>query len=359
MQSESGRSIFSLVFLAFYLSSPAWGFPYETLQTDTLAREVATLKRANQGQFKTRSVLLTGEITTEGTESTIDSDVLVNQARFMQQFGVGGNMTFRLSIDSYFRFEKDEGKDVPKIVGKATIVEAQPRIDLVYTTANSLDIVLGGDGFFARNHEYQSDAATFSSTDAFHSALFSRPHLAVVKHGSDFDAGFAYQLGVEKRRSLTKSNSIDNTTIELSDVLFEPTTVSIFMRKNLGSGSVYGEFAAVEASGGGNKTARGATSQEDYYKVQIAGAFPLGGRSLVFEPSLIYKSLSYADNRNVTLPTIPGFALHADLNFGGSGLPVFIGLIFVKGTDGQSLREFNAKYKLLGYGATVGLNWGF
>jgi hypothetical protein len=61
----------------------------------------------------------------------------------------------------------------------------------------------------------------------------------------------------------------------------------------------------------------------------------------------------------VTLPTIPSFGLHLDLNFDNSGLPLFAGLIVVSGVDGQSLTEFNAKYKLLGYGGTFGLNWGF
>jgi hypothetical protein len=344
---------------AFICPALGLAFPYEVLQTDTVAREAATLKRSNQGQLKLRTVLLTGEIKTEGTQATTDSDVLVNQARAMQQVAVGGNITFRLSADNYFRYEKDESQGEPRVVGKATILETQPRVDLIYATASNLDIVLGGDAFYARNYDYESDASTFTSKDAFHSAFYSRPHLAVVKHGSDFDAGFSYQLGVEKRRSLTKSNSIDNSVLELNDVLFEPTTVSIFMRKDAFGSSIYGEFAAVEASGGGNKTANGATAQEDYFRVQIAGAIPLGSPSLVLEPTFIYKSLSYADNRNVSLPTIPGFALHTDLNFDNSGLPIFVGLILVRGIDGQSLREFNAKYKLIGYGGTVGLNWGF
>ncbi|MES2746651.1 MAG: hypothetical protein V4655_14555 [Bdellovibrionota bacterium] len=345
--------------LTLFHSSVGVAFPYEVLQTDTLAREAGTLKRSNQGQFKFRTVLLTGEIKTEGTEATTDSDVLVNQTRAMQQFVIGGNFFLRLSADNYFRYEKDESQGEPRVVGKATIVETQPRLDMIYTTANNLDIVFGGDAFYTRNHEYKLDASSFTSKDSFHSAFYSRPHVAVVKHGSDFDAGFSYQLGVEKKRSLTKSNSIDNSVLELKDTLFEPATVSIFMRKDIFGSSLYGEFAAVEASGGGNKTARGATAQEDYFRVQIAGAIPLGSQSMVLEPSLIYKSLSYADNRNVSLPTIPGFALHTDLNFDKSGIPVFIGLILVKGTDGQSLREFNAKYKLIGYGGNVGINWGF
>lgn len=348
-----------LGFFTFFHSFSVLAFPYEVLQTDTLAREVATLKRSNQGQIKFRSVLIKGEITTEGTEATTEANVFINQLRVMQQLALGTNMTLRLSANTYWRYEKDETQDVPKISGEANILETQPRLDLVYTTANNLDIVLGGDAFYARNHDYESTSTTISSKDAFHSAFFSRPHLAVVKHGSDFDAGFSYQLGVEKKRSLTKSNSIDGTSLELNDVLFDPTTVSIFMRKDLAAGSVYGEFAAVEASGGGNKTARGATAQEDYFRIQVAAAIPLGSKSLVLEPSLIYKSLSYSDNRNVTLPTIPSFAFHADLNFDNSGLPLFMGIILVKGTDGQSLKEFNANYNLIGYGGTLGLNWGF
>lgn len=363
MKTWTGYSLITTLFLfsSFFwlLAEDVLAFPYDVLQIDTFAKESATLKRTNQGQIKTRVILLDGEIVTAGTDSTLYSKVLINELRMMQQITLGSNMAMRASADVFLMLEKEEGKDEPRIVTEASWVEAQPRFDLVYSTANSLDITLGADGFYVRNYDVESKAATFTSRDSYHSAFFARPHLSVTKHGSGFDAGFAYQAGVEKNRALNKTNSIDNSSLELNDILFEPTNVSIFMRKDLGEGSIYGEFAAIEASGGGNKTSRGATSQEDYFKVQIGGAIPLGSKSLVFEPVLIYKSLSYADNRNVTLPTIPGFGLHLDLNFDNSGLPVFAGLILVKGTDGQSITEFNAKYKLFGYGAVVGLNWGF
>jgi hypothetical protein len=345
--------------LTLLASEVAVAFPYDILQTDTFARESATLKRTNQGQIKTRIVVLDGEIQTVGTESTTYSRALINEVRVMQQLMLTNNLTLRGSVPFYFMYEKEEGKDEPRIVSDATWVEAQPRLDLVYATANSLDIALGADSFYIRNYDYKSEAVSFTSKDAYHSAFYARPHLSITKHGSSFDAGFAYQAGVEKNRSMTKSNSIDNTSLQLNDVLFEPTTVSIFMRRDAWGSSIYGEFSAVEASGGGNKTIGGATSQEDYFKVQISAAIPLASKSLVFEPTLIYKSLSYADNRNVTLPTIPAFALHLDLNFDNAGLPLFAGVIVLKGTDGQSLTEFNAKYKLFGYGGVLGMNWGF
>lgn len=348
-----------LTTLALLSAEGARAFPYDVLQTDSLAKDSATLRHNNQGQIKTRVIVLDGEITTVGTESTIYSHVLINEARIMQQVSLTGNLMVRASVPFYFMYEKEEGKDEPRIVSDATWVEAQPRLDLVYATANNLDVTLGADGFYVRNYDFKSKAVSFSSNDAYHSAFFARPHLAVTKHGGGFDAGFTYQVGVEKNRALTKSNTIDNTSIQLNDVLFEPTTVSIFMRKDLANSSIYGEFSAIEASGGGNKTTTGATSEEDYFKITLGGAIPLASKSLVLEPTLIYKSLSYADNRNVNLPTIPGFGLHLDLNFDNSGLPVFAGVIIVKGTDGQSLKEFNAKYKLFGYGGVLGLNWGF
>ncbi|MBC7661439.1 MAG: hypothetical protein H7249_17220 [Chitinophagaceae bacterium] len=350
---------YALLATGVFTAEAAGAFPYDVLQTDTLAKESATLKHNNQGQLKTKVIVLDGEIKTEGTDSTIDSHVLINEVRFMQQAVFSPNLAARVSAPVYFMYEKEESKDQPRIVTEAAWVEAQPRFDLIYSTTNNLDITLGADTFYVRNYDERSKAETFSSHDAYHAAFYGRPHLVIVKHGGTFDAGFTYQIGVEKNRDMTKSNTIDNSVFKFKDVLFEPTTVSVFFRRELSLGSVYGEFAAIEASGGGNKTEKGATSEEDYFKVQVGGAIPLASRSLVLEPTLIYKSLSYADNRNVTLATIPGFGLHLDLNFDNAGLPLFVGIILVKGTDGQSLKEFNANYKVFGYGATVGLNWGF
>ncbi len=348
-----------ILWIALSAAEGASAFPYETLQPETLARDAASLKHTNQGQLKYRVFVLDGEITTEGTQSTIDSHLLVNEARFAQQFVLSPNLALRLAAPTYFLYQKDEAKDGPTITSDAKWVEAQPRLDLVYSTQNLLDIALGSDAYYVRNYDYVSKTAEFTAKDSYHSAFYARPHLAIVKHGSNFDAGFTYQLKVEKNRAVTKSESIDNTSFTLNDKLFEPTTVAIFMRRDLAGGSIYGEFAAVEASGGGNKSSTGATSEEDYFRVQLSGAIPLASKSLVFEPALIYKSLSYADNRNVTLSTIPNFGLHLDLNFDNGGLPLFAGIILMRGTDGQSITEFNAKYKLTGYGATVGLNWGF
>lgn len=344
--------------LLVFLSTPAFAFEYEVLQPETVAHEAGTVDKGFAGGASGRVVLLDGEVQVLGTETTQYDRVFINQLRAYQQFPLASNLNFRLTFQSETLYQKQESKEVPRVITEASWVEMQPRLELIYSTQNALDIVIGVEDYYISTISRKSEVANFTAKDSYQSVNFQYPHLAIVKRNGNYDAGFAFVKSAEKTRRLNKTNSLDSTSIEVDDVVFMPTSVSLFYRGRAGFGSYYGEFAAVEASGGGNKTPAGATVEEDYFRVHLGGAFNLIGPSLRLEPTLIYKSLSYADNRNVTLDTIPGFGLHLNLVV-DQGLPAYIGLIGVRGKDGQSLTEFNAKYKLYGYGAAAGVNWKF
>jgi hypothetical protein len=346
-----------LLFCAGLLASgSAQGFTYEVLFEDTISRDAVIFGRTPGFQVVAKSVLLDGSVKTSGTDTRTFDRVLVNYAKYMQQFAIGSNASLRLTLPALINYRKEEGEQVPNIIRESTWLEAKPKFEFVYATQNSLDLVLGVDAYHVSAFEAKSESANFTATDKFEAASTTYGHLAVVKHGGNFDGGFSFKTAAEKKRNVTKSTNIDDSSVVVEDRIYDPTTIAIFMRTRLGLGLIYGEFAAIEASGGGNRTDRGATVKEDYFRVQLAGFFPLG--PFGFESTLIYKSLSYADNRNVTMDTIPmlGLQLKLSANF---GVPVFAGIIGVRGTDGQSIPEFNAQYRLFGYGGIAGIQTNF
>lgn len=352
-QRPWSRALFCASLLA---SGSAQAFTYEVLFEDTIGRDAVIFGRTPGFHAVAKSVLLDGSVKTSGTDTRSYDRILVNYAKYMQQFAIGGNASLRLSLPALVNYRKEEGEQVPSIVTESTWLEAKPKVEFVYATQNALDIVLGVDGYYVSSFEAKSESAFFTATDKFEAASTSYGHLAVVKHGGNFDGGFSFKTAAEKKRNVTKSTSIDESSFVVEDRVYDPTTISIFMRTRLGLGLVYGEFSAIEASGGGNRTDRGATVKEDYFRVQVAGFFPLG--PFGFESSLIYKSLSYADNRNISMDTIPMLGLQLKLS-ANIGVPVFAGLIGVRGTDGQSIPEFNAQYKLFGFGGIAGIQSNF
>ncbi|WP_218110333.1 hypothetical protein [Oligoflexus tunisiensis] len=346
-----------LLFAGLLASGSAQAFTYEVLYEDTIGRDAVVFGRTPGFQAVAKSVLLDGSVKTSGTETrTFDRNV-INYVKYMQQFAIGSNASLRLTLPALVNYRKEEGEQTPVIVTESTWLEAKPRLEFVYATQNALDLVLGVDGYHVTEFEAKSESALFTATDKYEAASASYGHLVVVKHGGNFDGGFSFKAAAEKKRNVTKSTSIDESTFVVEDRIYDPTTIAIFMRTKVKWGLIFGEFAAIEASGGGNRTDRGATVKEDYFRVQLAGFFPLSG-ALDLESTLIYKSLSYADNRNVSMDTIPMLGLQLKLT-ANIGVPVFGGLIGVQGTDGQSIPEFNARYKLFGIGGIAGIQSNF
>jgi hypothetical protein len=58
------------------------------------------------------------------------------------------------------------------------------------------------------------------------------------------------------------------------------------------------------------------------------------------------------------MDTIPMLGLQLKLT-ANIGVPVFAGIIGVRGADGQSIPEFNAQYRLFGYGGIAGIQTNF
>ncbi len=350
---------FMLSFSAgLFIAGPAHAFTYEVLFEDTIGRDAIMFGKQPGFVGMAKVILLDGQVKTSGTETTSYDRIFMNYAKVMQQIAIGPNAALRGSLPILINYQKLEGEQIPREVSEATWMETKPKVEFTYATQNALDIVLGMNAYAIQRREVEKESAFFTAKDDFDPALVTYAHLAVVKHSGNFDGGFYYKTAAEKKRNVTKSTSIDTSNFIVEDRVYDPSTVAIFMQSRQPFGQLFGEFAAVEASGGGNRTDRGATVKEDYFRVQMAGFFPLKGKDLQLESILIYKSLAYADNRNVTLDTIPMMGLQMKLHF-NVGVPIFAGIIGVRGSDGQSIPEFNAEYKLFGIGAVTGIQTNF
>lgn len=341
--------------LGILASSSAQAFTYEVLFDETLSRDAATLGRSTYFASSFKSVLLDGKVENTGTDAVTYDRLLINSLRVLQQFSMTPNLGMRLLLPVTGTFEKQESRDEPKNISEATWGEAKPRVEIIYATQNALDFVLGLNFHFINAYTQKTDTPNFTASDHYAPLSMNYFHLALVKHAPTFDGGFSYQGKAERGRKLTKSTSLGEDPLELEDRVYTPTTIAIFANVKQSFGNLYGEFAAIEASGGGNRTEDNVGVREDYFRIQFTGLFPLGGKDLQLESSLLYKSLSYASNTNVTLDTIPMLGLHLKLHF-QLGLPMFAGLIGVRGSDGQSLQEFNANYRIVGIGAVAGLS---
>lgn len=342
-------------FISWMAAGSAQAFTYEVLFDRTLAYDAVTLGRGARFDASAQSVLLDGRVKTAGTEAVTYDRLLINSLRVGQQFALSPNASARLTLPVVGTFEKQEGEQIPRKISEATWLEAKPRMEFIFATQNSLDLILGLNFYTISAYDVESKTENFKAKDHFGALNLSYPHLVVVKRGGRFDGGFSFQLDAERGRTVSKSTTLDESRLSFEDKVYSPTTIAIFTSLHQSFGDLYGEFAAIEASSGGNRIDNNIAIKEDYFRVQLGGMFPLLGKNLQLESNFLYKSLSYADNRNVTLDTIPSMALHLKLHV-DYGIPLFAGIVGVRGTDGQSLQEFNADYRIIGFGGVAGVS---
>ena len=180
----------------------------------------------------------------------------------------------------------------------------------------------------------------------------------MVKRSGAFHGGFYVRQGAEVSRTVTKTNNADDSVLRFEDKVFTAPAIGIFASWQQGWGKLYGEFSSIQGSEVGNKTDDGASVDEDYIKFQLQGNYEALA-ALAVVGRFTHKTLSYADNRNVSTTTMPMSLLSLGIESSAASVPVELLILHVFGSDGQSIQEFNADLKVTGFGASVSASFQF
>ncbi len=350
-----------LLLLITLLSSGSdlYGHTWNILLHKSLGKDAVDFKRTGQFSTFTNTVLVDGSITSLPTEAITYDRTLINFADISGIIPLSDKVSLRLDLMSQFAMRVEEGAEEPRKISRETWVEVYPRMDLTFLTQNNLEVFLGLTYAHIGGFERRIESEAIETVWSYGDALMAIPHVGITKRAGSFEGGFYYKLRGEKSRSITKYTSQDESSLEFEDRVFDPTMVALFFQGKFGEYRLFTEFAAVQASDGGDTTDTGEKVMEDYMVGRLMAYFPINPAVFNLRLFAIHKTLSYADNRNVTLPTIPMTSVHLQFLRGPENSNTYIGLIYATGKDGQSLPEFNAKYDVKGYGITAGLHLAF
>lgn len=346
--------------LTLLLSAPnLYAHTWDILLHKSLGKDAVDFNRNGQFTTFTNTVLVDGAITSLPTEAVTYDRTLLNFADIAGVIPISDKISLRLDLMSQFAMRVEEGAEEPRKISRETWVEVYPRMGFTFLTQSNLEVFLGLTyahiGAFERRIESEAIETVWSYEDV----LMAIPHVGITKRTGSFEGGFYYKLKAEKSRSITKYTSQDESNLEFEDRAFDPTIVALFFQGKFGEYKLFTEFAAVQASDGGDTTDTGEKVMEDYTLARLMGYFPINPAVFNLRLFAMHKTLSYADNRNVTLSTIPMTSVHLQFLRGPENSNTYIGLIYATGKDGQSLPEFNAKYDVKGYGVTAGLHLAF
>ena len=346
------KNQFVLALWACFFSSTLKAHSFEVLYPYSLGKDAMEFEGSDIA-VQTRVFLVDGEIESLGTESTTYDRSLNSHLRLKANYSLTDRLALRAVISGVGAYRKVEGKEEPRTIKTESFTDLKPRLEMTFFTATRLEVFFGLNYRFIGAYESTTESLSLTTEEEYGSLQMDYPHFGFVKRDGGFTGGFYFQQGREKVREVRKSNSVDATVLNLQDTVQDPTTMGIFAKSKFSRFDVYGEFAAVQAGEGGNKSDDGSSVEEDYIKLTFGATTPVS--ILDVESILVYKTLSYSDNRNVSLTTMPQLGLHFNGRLGLGAMEAVAGLVFAYGKDGQSIDEFNASYKLLAAGGSLGL----
>lgn len=339
--------------MLFLFAPYAYGHSFDALNEHSLGFDAISDKRISDIQFQWDNYLVDGEVVTYPVSTTTYDRTAISQARLWGHLGLSSRLSARWSILSKAFYRKEEGASEPRQIAESEWSEHGVGLDLTFVTSTRLEVIAGAKGFYHSPYERVSRTASVETKWEVDEATLANYHLAVVKRTGFVEGGFLYRVGVQKDRAVKKySLQQSDDLLVFNDTVHYPTMVAVFARFKMGYSYIFSEFSVINASEGGGRTDNGDTIKEDYQKIRGTYFLPFGLFSL--KSTVIHKTLSYADNRTVTLDTMPMTALHLKLMMGKKSAYGFAGLIYGYGKDGQSLTEFNADYSVHAFGGSVG-----
>jgi hypothetical protein len=331
----------------------------EVYMEESIGSEAAGYQHKWQFKSFANTIIIDGSTLNDDTEAKVHDHTLLNLTVFQGELPFGQRFSVRPSLLTETSIHIEEDDNEPKKISKETRIEVVPRLDLTYTTESQIDVLAGVGYLIIPDYEMNAETYGLKTVTAYSEVTVPSFHVGFAKRFGSVAGGFYYRAGSQRSRNVKKFSSQDESELNFEDQVYSPPILSLFFKMDMGKSSLSGEFSEVQASEGGNRSATGEAINDNYTVAKGSATFPITSDFLL-RSTLIYRSSTYTDAQNVSLTSIPLWALYSKLVLGSSqNHQTFIGLIYLRGRDRQSLPEFNADYKVDGYGVNAGLNLNF
>ena len=301
------------------------------------------------------TLLVDGNVTSNpGSTVTYDRTVL-SYSKIDFNLPVHSRLGLNFSFWGKTGFRKQEGALPPRKLSTEVWSEGRLKFGGTFFTHSRLEVFFGLLVHGVPEFHRDSESATITTKDSYSEVVYPMPFVGVVKRSGFVDGGFYYKQGAERGRAVLKNSGAIEGDLVFNETVHEATAVAMFFNLKFARSLFFGEFISIQGSEGGSKTDEGETVIEDYFLMRSVAYFPLGVIGL--KAYLNYKPISYSSNKTVTIETIPMTVGRLIAVLGDNENGVYFGAIYGRGTDGQSLVEFNATYEVQAFGATAGFQF--
>lgn len=334
--------------------------PFDVLEFRSYGRNAVEFENKREVELEAYGILVDGEITSRSTGSVSYDRTLVTHTRVRGTLPVSHRFFIRPTVQLNPNMQKIEGKNTPRTIITRQWLELDGSLEMTFLAQSSSELFLGINARYVPSFESKTEAPDVKTRDKTAKSSILFPHLGVVKRSGLFEGGFYFVSGQDKARRVTRRMEGTDEKFRFDDHLYQSTTIAVFARGQIAGVRIFGEFAAVQAGEGGNRTDDGSSVEEDYIRFLVCSSYPLSfAPGLDLLTAITYKTLSYADNRNVTVQSMPMMGLQLGVGLKKGPFPAELNLIYVNGRDGQSLEEFNARYRVQGLGLQASVGFAF
>lgn len=351
LTGRNRRRVAHALAFASYLASAGSVAAFPTQDDQTPGTMANQFKKRRNVWMRVDMGVLDGKVTTSPPDSTTIDRRIESYANFGGEGMLGSRFGARLNVKAESVRRRTSAHEADAPVMDETGATYTPSFDLTFVTDKGLEIFGGVEAkaFGETIREEESSNGTSKSTLSPVNVVGRR--FGVTRRAGVWSGGFFYVAGAEKGRGV-RIEAFDGSVNETTEVAFVPSRVGVF--GEIAAGALWDfELNFVQARGMGPRDENGITAYTDYFEARFGNVVMLGS-GFGLKTSLAHKTLSYASNSFVTLETIPMTSCKVLALFGDAQSHLYAGIIAGQGRDGQSLPEFNAKYEILGYAATLG-----
>lgn len=300
----------------------------------------------------------------DGSITSTPPDAVKFDRRLETFFDAGFNATFtkrwnvRFDLKVTHSTNRQAEENEPRAVVTSSVTEYSPGLAVSFVTDKGLELFLGATEKIAPGFDETVESAAASSTTTYASNQLKAQHFGVMRRSKAWTGGFYYQQGSHIGRHYSKTAS-DGTELSGEEQQFVAPSMGVLGEFDAGAGRGDFELDFIQARGYGPTDDKGKTLYTDYFEARFGGWYPLAG-AFGLQGGFAHKTLAYSNSAYVTFETMPVTSVNLKAYFGKpDDQHAYAGLIAGYGTDGQSLPEFNAKYKLVSLAVTTGLNFPF
>jgi len=266
-----------------------------------------------------------------------------------------GKYGFRFNGELEHSHRRQAEEDASQAIVESTRNKIRPSIDFTFETDKGLELFIGAEETIAAKYKESITTENRESSTNFEQVRIKSNRAGLCRRAGVWSGGLYYIQGGESKVEFTKQAS-DGTSLTRDEKVFIPAETGMFGEFTAGTIVWDFDLSFVQARGEGPRDVDGNTIYTDYIKAKFGAYGVLGGVGI--HSQLAHQTLSYSNSAFITLDSIPVTHFKIETIFGDLENHSFVGLGYAQGKDGQSLPEFNAKYKLEALMLSVGLRYG-